>query len=121
MMRGIRLEKAYSALNSRRGETLAEGIVSMLIFTILIAMVTLTIMVSLRITLTSTQDAEGIQDSVNTLLAGGGTADEDIDGITFRIIRINQEDHSAAPISLTPTTVTVAASDDEFALIAFTP
>jgi len=56
---------------SSRGESLVEGIVSILVFTVLIASVTAMISTSLRITATSTEMAGNLQNAANDVLIPG--------------------------------------------------
>ena len=56
-----------------RGETLMEGIVSILIFVVAIATVTTMIMLSLRITSDSSDDANAWQNQTNAVLFGDET------------------------------------------------
>ena len=68
----MRCAKMGAVLKGTRGETLMEGVASILVFTILIAAVTLTIMVSLRMTGESNRAAADMQDSVKEVLEGEG-------------------------------------------------
>jgi Tfp pilus assembly protein PilX len=56
----------------RRGETLMEALVSILVFTILLAAVTTTVVVSMRITGRATADANAMQEATNAALRGVG-------------------------------------------------
>jgi Tfp pilus assembly protein PilV len=62
----------FNILKSRRGETLMEGMTSILVFTVLLAAVTSIIAASLRITSIATREAAAIQDAVNDVLEGDG-------------------------------------------------
>jgi lipopolysaccharide export LptBFGC system permease protein LptF len=74
--------KMRSIIKNTRGESLLEGIVSILIFTVLIATVTVMISTSLRITSGSLQRATEWQANVNTVnedaVEGSGGDDETI-------------------------------------------
>ena len=56
-------------LSEKRGETLIEGLASILVFVVLVATVTMMLMVSLRITNNTTIAAELRQDEAAALLA----------------------------------------------------
>ena len=73
--------KIRAVLKGSRGETLMEGVASILVFTILIASVTLTIMVSLRMTALSNEAARTMQEDVRTALEGSD--DDDGEDIVF--------------------------------------
>ena len=60
--------KTHAILRSTRGESLMEGIASILVFTVLVASVTMMIMLSLRITHVSTEAANVLQHEANALL-----------------------------------------------------
>ncbi|MCL1807175.1 MAG: hypothetical protein FWG31_05680 [Oscillospiraceae bacterium] len=62
--------KINAILKRKQGETLMEGIVSIMLFTILTITVTMTILVSLQITGRATRDAGLDQVAVNNLLEG---------------------------------------------------
>jgi Tfp pilus assembly protein PilV len=64
------ITKIAAILKSRRGETLMEGLVSILVFTILLSAVTLMIMTSLRVTGFSTREAGAMQEAANNALSG---------------------------------------------------
>jgi len=65
-----------SILRSKAGETLMEGIASILVFTVLVASITTMIMLSLRITQRSTEDSGRRQSEANAVLTG---IDDDFD------------------------------------------
>jgi len=73
--------KINAILKRKQGETLMEGIVSIMLFTILTITVTMTILVSLQITGRATRDAGLDQDAVNKLMAGSFAASSS--SITF--------------------------------------
>jgi len=86
------MQNLKSILNNKRGETLMEGILSILIFTVLVASITTMIIVSLRITAVSTEAAEERQAEANAVLTGTAadeisddTVDFTINGIVFSI------------------------------------
>ena len=62
-MRGL-LMKISALLRGRSGETLVEGIVSILIFTVLVASITMMLMLSLRITGAANDNANALQDEI---------------------------------------------------------
>ena len=64
------VKRARAILKGTRGESLMEGLASILVFTVLIASVTMMIMVSLRITHVSTTSAANRQEEANATLAG---------------------------------------------------
>ena len=66
--------KAQVIFNNNRGETLIEGLASILVFTVLIAAVTMMIMISLRITTNATAAAEARQAEAGVVLAGDNVA-----------------------------------------------
>jgi hypothetical protein len=55
-------------MNNTRGETLLEGIVSILIFSVLIATITMTLMTAFRITSNSFEEGTRRQNLANTML-----------------------------------------------------
>jgi Tfp pilus assembly protein PilV len=73
----------FSILKSRSGETLMEGMISILVFTILLTAVTSIIAASLRITSTATREAAAMQEAVNDVLEGDGENRDD--SITFTV------------------------------------
>jgi len=66
-------DKARAIIKATGGESLIEGIVSILVFTILIASVTMMLMVSLRITGASTVSSRNAQDEANAVLSGNAS------------------------------------------------
>ncbi len=60
------ITKSKSILKSQKGETLAEGIASLFIFSILMLGVTVMIVTSLRISGHATAEAKGLQEVVNS-------------------------------------------------------
>jgi type II secretory pathway component PulJ len=85
------------ALMGRRGETLMEGVVSLLIFSVLIASVTMMIAASMRITSQATARANDDQEDVNAALAGDGTNSSE--SIIFTIG--DGPDEISVPITIT--------------------
>jgi hypothetical protein len=84
-----------------------EGITSLLIFAVLIAAVTMMIMTSLRITSTSMQDANAMQNSYNDALRGVGGSPASIDfsvnGVTITIgIEVTDPDDTNGFIAFAP-------------------
>jgi len=67
------INKARAVINSNSGETLIEGIVSILVFTVLIATITVMINVSLRISSRAMDSADVMQKSAVAVLAGDVT------------------------------------------------
>jgi hypothetical protein len=59
-----------AVLKCKKGETLMESIASILIFTVLVAAITMMITLSLRITSVSVGASEGMQARVNAVLTG---------------------------------------------------
>jgi Tfp pilus assembly protein PilV len=74
-----------SILRSRRGETLMEGITSVLVFSILIAAVTMIITVSLRVSSAATMEAQAMQAAANEALRGEGDPVPGFDEIVFTV------------------------------------
>ena len=72
-------------LTNNKGETLIESIVSILIFTVLIASVTMMILLSLRITHRGTDLATGIQNEFNQVMAHDEDDSEGLEEIEFTI------------------------------------
>jgi Tfp pilus assembly protein PilV len=108
--------KIRAILKASRGETLVEGIVSILVFTILIATVTMTIMVSLRMTSASNRAAEAMQESVNAAMDGTARPDQDFDQRSETIqLQISGTSSTLPPIDVTITEV------DGFIAFAPTP
>ena len=68
------VNRVVTLLKGKSGESLLEGIVSILIFTVLIASVTMMIVVSLRITGRATEAAVAGQMEANAVLAGDDAA-----------------------------------------------
>jgi hypothetical protein len=96
-------------LKNRRGETLTESIVSLLVFTVLIASVTLTIIVSVRISSRASTDASDIQRDINNALIGAG------DTAVFTCQEINLDGVSVHVI------LTSITADDGYTFTAFVP
>jgi len=63
-------DKLKAILKGNSGETLLEGLVSVLVFSVLIATITMMIMLSLRITSISTAASGASQSEANAVLAG---------------------------------------------------
>jgi len=76
-------KKVYTVLRKTNGESLMEAIISILVFTILIASITMMIMVSLRITSSSTEAANRRQVDANTVLSGSVGGVEDVVAFTI--------------------------------------
>ena len=106
------VRKIGRILRSHNGESLMEGIASVLVLTVLIAAVTTIILVSLKITESSIARAEKMQDDVNNpaILANYSAAGETT--ITF---------YDAAPESGISATHGVLINEAADGLIAFTP
>jgi hypothetical protein len=97
-------------LSEAAGETLIEGIASILVFVVLIAAVTMMIMVSMRITAVSTANAEARQIEAAAVLAGDAAlAGPPGEAVTFNV-----------PGSATPITVPVTVYSNN-AFTAFEP
>jgi len=62
--------KLRAIIKGNSGETLLEGLVSVLVFSVLIATITMMIMLSLRITSISTVASGASQSEANAVLAG---------------------------------------------------
>jgi Tfp pilus assembly protein PilV len=62
--------KVRAILKKTRGESLMECIVSILVFSVLIAAVTTMIMTSMKITGKATQAAEAMQKDINAVVSG---------------------------------------------------
>ncbi|MCL2002830.1 MAG: hypothetical protein FWG72_02360 [Oscillospiraceae bacterium] len=86
------MRKILTLLQSRRGETLMEGIVSMMVFTILMAAVTLIIMASLRVTGHATQEANDTQNAANEALRKSSADAAECDGTSHTPVTITFED-----------------------------
>jgi len=102
------VKKAKKILRGTRGETLIEGLASILVFTVLIASVTMMIVISLRITAIATAAAQARQVEAREVLTGNAAAVGALDGgavstdtVTFEI---NGEDVDVA--------VTVFSTDE---------
>ena len=78
--------KLRAILNSNSGETLMEGLVSILIFTILIISVTMMILVSLKITQTATDYAGEMQKAANAVLEENAPSSDAV--VTFMVYDI---------------------------------
>jgi Tfp pilus assembly protein PilV len=63
-------DKILLTLKNKRGESLMESIVSILVFSILMAAVTTTVVVSLRITGTAIREAQDMQAAANDAMMG---------------------------------------------------
>ena len=86
------ISKLKAALKNRRGETLVEGVVSILVFVVLVATVSSMILLSLRITHSSLDAATEMQENFNTLVEGntapsyiGQTVDFTLPGVVAAI------------------------------------
>jgi hypothetical protein len=66
------LNKIKQILRQKKGETLMEGIISVLVFSIMIAAITMMINWALRFNAMSTTDAETMQNAANDLFGGAG-------------------------------------------------
>ena len=64
------LGKAYALLRGRRGETLLEGIVSILVFTVLVVSITMMLMLSMRITGIANTNANAQQEEIYGVFTG---------------------------------------------------
>jgi len=107
------ISKIRAILSGTRGESLMEGIASILVFTVLMAAVTMMIMISLRITGKSTADADARQKEANAALAGQAaqvvrdTVEFIVDGDELEVIEIkvsvySTDNHTAFEPQLTP-------------------
>lgn len=67
------IAKALRILSGQRGETLVEGVVSLVVFTLLILTVSAMLMTSLRITTAATLDAAARQSEANQAALGDFT------------------------------------------------
>jgi Tfp pilus assembly protein PilV len=67
------MTKIKKLLLSKKGESLIESLVSIIIFSLLIVTITLTIATALRITAQATGDARLAQEAVNDIIAGRAT------------------------------------------------
>ena len=67
------VSKVKSILFKTHGETLIEGLASILVFTVLIASIAMMIMVSLRITHNTTITAQDRQEEAIDIISGTGT------------------------------------------------
>jgi len=63
-------DKARAIIRSTSGESLMEGIISILVFTVLIASITMMLLLSLRITGAATNAADVRQREANAVLRG---------------------------------------------------
>jgi hypothetical protein len=73
------IKRIRSILANPRGESLMEGIVSILILTVLLASVSMMITISLRLTVASFGDAETLQNQANAAVALAGAVNGTID------------------------------------------
>jgi hypothetical protein len=103
-------------LSEAAGETLIEGLASILVFVVLVAAVTMMIMVSMRISAVSTQQAEERQREAAAVLAGDDT-DFDLDD-TPGVVTFIVPNTTLAPVPNVAVTVTVFSTD---AFVAFEP
>jgi Tfp pilus assembly protein PilV len=104
-------EKARAVLSRPRGETLMEGVVSILVLTILLAGVTMMITMSVRMSAMATGEANDAQNEVNAALTAG---DGDPEVFTFTVVVDDSETGTLKlPVAVTRT--------QEFSFIAFTP
>ena len=108
------VKRIKSVLSESAGETLIEGLASIMVFVVLVAAVTMMIMVSMRITAVSTANAQTRQTEAAAVLAGditfAGLISDD-DEVTFRIPN--------TPVSLTVTIPVTVFSTNAF--VAFEP
>jgi len=75
------VKKIKGIFKNAKGETLMEGIASILVFTILVASVTMMIMISLRITHNATTDAMVRQLEAGAVLSGNADLLSELDGV----------------------------------------
>ena len=68
--------KSWALINNQRGESLLEGLASVLVFTALMVTIAMMLMVSMRITHNATQAAEEWQDEANAAIEAAGTPPE---------------------------------------------
>jgi membrane-bound ClpP family serine protease len=109
MVRNKLLKRISAALGNNRGETLMESIVSILVFSILMAAITVTISASLRITAFAVREARNMQNAANRVLAES-TCDGEGDGCDTGVI-------SFAGIDIG----VVFAKGEEYNFVSFAP
>ena len=92
--------KIKALIFSNKGETLIESVISLLVFSVLLATVTVTVMAALNITRQSAHDARIAQIAVNDTIDGtyvGVLANADDVTITFRYTVITPGETPADP------------------------
>jgi len=81
------VKKIPVILKDQSGETLIEGLASILVFTVLIATITMMLLVSLRITNNTTIAAENMQEAAAAVLAGDeDEADANNGNFIFQVV-----------------------------------
>ena len=109
-------KKIKYILSEAAGETLLEGIASILVFVVLVAAVTMMIMVSMRITAVSTENARIRQIEAAAVLAG----DEEFAGLTVTTGEEVTFIVPNTPVSVPNVTVAVTVYNTN-AFVAFEP
>ena len=98
------IKKTRGILSSTRGISLLEGIVSILIFTVLIAAITLILSTAMRITAASLRQADEMQNTANATLSelpGSGTHT-----VIFNVNAF--VDNDTVPFFSTPTSASIS-------------
>ncbi|MCL2820898.1 MAG: hypothetical protein FWD38_08760 [Oscillospiraceae bacterium] len=98
-------KKVKLILKSTNGETLIEGLASILVFVVLIASVTMMIMVSLRITARETLAAEARQREAGAVLSGNPA--HLVPGGPFNVAFTVDGDNFPAVHTISPITVRI--------------
>ena len=94
------MRKIKALLSAKNGETLLEGLISIMLFTILVVSVTMMILVSLRLTRNSTADADELQAQANAVQAGLiGEPGVKLDN--FAVIELVIDDGSSVVVPIT--------------------
>jgi hypothetical protein len=108
------LQTLKRVLRHKGGETLMEGIVSLLIFTLLIAAVTLMLNWSLRETSATIREGNAMQKLADDALLGENVTTTDV----LITLTVTTEDEDGDPVD-NPIPITIDITDDEF--VAFFP
>jgi len=115
-------KKIRQILMDTRGESLIEGLASILVFTVLVATVTMMIMISLRMTTISTFDAENRQIEAGAVLTGAATVFDDEDEVEIGsnpgLIQFEVRGDTEVPV---PVNVIIFNSDSDNNYTAFEP
>ena len=111
------LHKMRSIIRCNRGESLIEGIVSILVFTVLVATITTMMMLAIRFSRGAIERSDEMQDSINALALFNPADRLGTDNIVFNFID-SGGNPITMPLAAGRATVDIYSSDD---FIVFEP